>query len=94
MPVPLSYYDFSCENGDLFDFWYEKKPLTEHVVRRIMKQLLDAVNYLHSRNLVHQDIKLENVCLDSNYNVKLIDFEFCIDDYDENSKQSNFSQIL
>jgi serine/threonine protein kinase len=30
-----------------------------------------------TKNLVHRDLKLENIMLDSNFNLKVIDFGFC-----------------
>jgi serine/threonine protein kinase len=41
-----------------------------------MKQLLEVLHYLHEEGITHRDIKLENILLDSNNNVKLIDFGF------------------
>ena len=37
-----------------------------------------AIKYIHDKRIAHRDIKLENVLLDSNLNVKLIDFGFSI----------------
>ena len=37
-------------------------------------QILDAVEYMHSRNVIHRDLKPENVLLDSNMHVKITDF--------------------
>ncbi|CAA91132.1 serine/threonine protein kinase Ppk8 [Schizosaccharomyces pombe] len=37
-------------------------------------QLLDGVAYMHSLGIAHRDIKLDNIMLDENLNVKIIDF--------------------
>ena len=44
----------------------------------IFKQVVDAVKYCHHKNVVHRDIKLENLLVNENRVVKLIDFGFSI----------------
>ncbi|KAG0139188.1 hypothetical protein CROQUDRAFT_666825 [Cronartium quercuum f. sp. fusiforme G11] len=63
------------EGQDLFDY-IESFPngLDLNNVIVIFQQILDAVCFLHERNIVHRDIKDENVILDSSGNVQLIDF--------------------
>ncbi|PRP85203.1 hormonally up-regulated neu tumor-associated kinase-like [Planoprotostelium fungivorum] len=61
---------------DLFAWMEERQfePLTEMEARNIMIQLLRTVNILHLQGVCHRDIKLENIIIDRDGNVKLIDF--------------------
>lgn len=65
-----------CPNGDIFDFIQAGGRLSEKVARQLLCQLLVALHKLHSCNVCHRDIKLENIFLDSQCNVKLADFGF------------------
>ncbi|KAH8237994.1 hypothetical protein KR032_010319, partial [Drosophila birchii] len=65
-----------AENGTLLDYVRERKFLDEPQSRTLFKQLISAVEYIHSKGVVHRDIKCENLLLDENWNLKLIDFGF------------------
>ncbi|OMJ67933.1 hypothetical protein SteCoe_34771 [Stentor coeruleus] len=63
--------------GELLDFMIKNKVLSEQVTAKYIKQALESVAYLHSKNIIHRDIKLENLMLESNEPnalLKLIDF--------------------
>lgn len=42
----------------------------------IFTQIMWGIDYLHSKNVYHRDIKLENIIIDENNNIKIIDFGF------------------
>lgn len=59
--------------GELFDFVMENDFLNESDAREIMRQLLDAVDYMHRAGVVHRDLKLDNVMMDCDGKIKIID---------------------
>lgn len=48
--------------GELFDFLAEKESLTEEEATQFLKQILDGVQYLHSKHIAHFDLKVSSVC--------------------------------
>lgn len=54
----------------------EDRKVCEGEARRIFRQILMALEYCHRMNITHRDIKLENILIDHNQNIKIIDFGF------------------
>lgn len=62
-----------AKGGELFNK-VSKGKLKEDVARRYFQQLINAVDFCHSRGVYHRDIKPENLLLDENDNLKVSDF--------------------
>lgn len=60
--------------GELFDKIFHQGKLKEDEARRYFQQLINAVDYCHSRGVCHRDLKPENLLLDSQGNLKISDF--------------------
>ena len=54
-----------CTEGDLSDKLYKLKVFPEFVVKILMIQIFNAVKYLNEKNIIHGDLKLENIMIDS-----------------------------
>lgn len=66
-----------CEGGELFDRIIEKGCFTEIEARRVFTQIVQTINYCHSKGIAHRDLKPENFLLLTKHDespIKVIDF--------------------
>ncbi|KAL2338882.1 hypothetical protein Fmac_013328 [Flemingia macrophylla] len=60
--------------GELFHKISSKGKLREDESRKLFQQLIDGVSYCHTKGVFHRDLKLENVLVDNQGNIKITDF--------------------
>lgn len=67
-----------CQGSELFYYIYEKKRIEYHECQNIFFQILIGLKHVHSLNLAHRDLKLENILFANKRKsiVKLTDFGF------------------
>ena len=63
-----------CPNGSVQDMVKTRRGISLPEVRRLVVQLCGAVKYMHARNVIHRDLKMGNLFLDREMNVKIGDF--------------------
>ena len=60
--------------GDLLNYVRKRRRLKEDLAKYFFKQIIEGLHHIHHKNIVHRDIKLDNILLDHNGNVKICDF--------------------
>ena len=60
--------------GDLLSYIRKRSKLTEPIAKYIFKQIILAIQYIHNNNIVHRDIKLDNILIDLDNKIKICDF--------------------
>lgn len=54
-----------CAGGDLLSYVRKRRKLSENVAKCLFKQITEGIAYIHAKNIVHRDIKLDNILLDN-----------------------------
>ncbi|CAR30973.1 hypothetical protein ZYGR_0P02770 [Zygosaccharomyces rouxii] len=65
-------------NGELYKLLRAKGPLDDIFASHYVYQMADALDYMHQRNIIHRDVKPENILIGFDNTVKLTDFGWSI----------------
>ncbi|CAH3196316.1 unnamed protein product [Porites evermanni] len=68
-----------AESGDLLEFIRKNGAIPETTVKHLFRQLVTGITYVHSQDVVHRDLKCENLLLDKDKNIIISDFGFARD---------------
>lgn len=60
--------------GDLLEYINRKLRLNENEACKMFHQIVDGVEYCHRKKIVHRDLKLENILLNKDLQIKIADF--------------------
>lgn len=72
------------------DLLKKRKKLTEPEVRYYIAQLISSLKYLHENLVIHRDLKLGNLFLDSQMRIKVGDFGLATKIADVNERRKTF----
>jgi len=78
--VPFKIYlimQFSS-GGDLCKYVRENRKLSEAESCRLFVQIVQGLEHCHNSGIVHRDVKLDNLLIDENKNIKIVDFGFSV----------------
>ena len=65
-----------AQNGDFFNFLKkQRKHVDEKLARTFFRQLIQGLEYLHDNGVAHMDIKLDNLLIGDDFNMKIADFD-------------------
>ena len=68
------YFATEYMDTDLYKVIYSKQPLSDSHYQYFIYQLIAGVNYLHSANVIHRDLKPQNILVNKDCQIKICDF--------------------
>ena len=88
-----AYYVMEClDGGSLSDRVRKHGPLPEDEAENYIRQVADALSFIHARNTVHLDVKPSNILLNAQGKAVLVDFGIS-KHYDESGEQTSFTPV-
>lgn len=52
------------EPGDLY-YYMKKRPFTDDIIRSVVSEVIEAISFLHSKDIIYRDMKPENILVTS-----------------------------
>lgn len=65
-----------CSKGELFDVITASGRLSGYILKHYFTQIVEALKFIHSKDISHRDLKQENILIDCDNNIKISDFGF------------------
>ncbi|KAL4445507.1 hypothetical protein ABPG74_004581 [Tetrahymena malaccensis] len=62
-----------CQKGNLFNY-FKQNSITQEEIIRICNQIIEGVRALHDKNIIHSDLKPQNILISSDNQIKICDF--------------------
>ena len=62
------------KGGELYKLFLKKRRFPEEQVKFYALQIAEAIGYLHAQNIIHRDLKLENILVEEDGYLAIIDF--------------------
>ena len=82
-----------CEGKDLLNYVQKKKKLNEDVAAFFYYQIINAIEYIHSKGISHRNITLDNILISKAHIIKLTGFSSCNNNSTNLSKYSSPEMI-
>ena len=78
-----------CANKSMMELLKSRKRLTEPEARYYLAQMLSGLKHMHAQRIIHRDLKLGNIFLNSNLEIKIGDFGLATQlSYDDERKRT------
>lgn len=65
-----------AEGGEMFFYVKNSGKFPERIARFYFHQMINALEFLHSKGIAHRDIKPDNILLGLDFNIKISDFGY------------------